>query len=315
MNPPRLRRRLNLAELHAAVQGRLVVSCQPVGGGPMDDDATVARMAQAAVAGGAAALRIEGARRLAVVRAAVAVPIVGIVKRDLAHSPVRITPLVADVQALVAAGADIVAVDVTDRPRPVRVAELWAAITAGGAHAMADASCEADALAAWAMGFAIVGTTLSGYTGGFAAAEPAGPDLALVARLARAVQPASHGAMLAEARLLLRKGERDAGLALLEDIREQPRGSGEEEDAWFMAVRILGDLYLDELGRPDLAVGCYVAYRDYQKSGADTLFLLGRAHEATGNVPGAIKAYEAVTMYQNHPRLWEATEAARRLKG
>ena len=186
MNPPRLRRRLNLAELHAAVQGRLVVSCQPVGGGPMDDDATVARMAQAAVAGGAAALRIEGARRLAVVRAAVAVPIVGIVKRDLAHSPVRITPLVADVQALVAAGADIVAVDVTDRPRPVRVAELWAAITAGGAHAMADASCEADALAAWAMGFAIVGTTLSGYTGGFAAAEPAGPDLALVARLARA---------------------------------------------------------------------------------------------------------------------------------
>ena len=176
-------RRLTLPELHAALRGGLVVSCQPVDGGPLDDDATVARMAQAAVAGGAAALRIEGARRLACVRAAVAVPIVGIVKRDLADSPVRITPLVADVQALVAAGADIVAVDATHRARPVSVAELLQAIRAGGAHAMADASCEADALAAWAMGFPIIGTTLSGYTGG---PVPTAPDLSLVACLARA---------------------------------------------------------------------------------------------------------------------------------
>ncbi len=175
--------RLNLPDLHTALQRGLVVSCQPVDGGPLDDDATVARMAQAAVAGGAAALRIEGARRLAVVRAAVAVPIVGIVKRDLADSPVRITPFVADVMALVAAGADIVAVDVTCRPRPVSVAALFEAITATGAHAMADASCEADALAAWKMGFVIVGTTLSGYTGG---PLPAEPDLTLVARLALA---------------------------------------------------------------------------------------------------------------------------------
>lgn len=184
-----MRRALDIDGLHAALRGGLVVSCQPVDGGPMDDDATVARMAQAAVAGGAAALRIEGARRLAVVRAAVAVPIVGIVKRDLPDSPVRITPFVADVHALIAAGADIVAVDVTARPRPAQVADLLAAITAGGAHAMADASCEADALAAWAMGFAIVGTTLSGYTGGPLAPEqaaPAEPDLALVSRLARA---------------------------------------------------------------------------------------------------------------------------------
>ena len=183
MTAARPYRRLTLAELHRALLGGLVVSCQPVDGGPLDDDATVARLAQAAVAGGAAALRIEGARRLAVVRAAVAVPIVGIVKRDLAESPVRITPFVADVEALVAAGADIVAVDVTARARPVSVAALFDAIRAGGAHAMADASCEADALAAWAMGFPIVGTTLAGYTGG---PVPEEPDLALVTRLAQA---------------------------------------------------------------------------------------------------------------------------------
>lgn len=182
MSAERPHRRLGLAALHEALQGGLVVSCQPVDHGPMDDDATVARMAQAAVAGGAAGLRIEGARRLAVVRAAVAVPIVGIVKRDLPDSPVRITPFVTDVAALLAAGADIVAVDVTVRARPDSVADLLAAIRAGGAHAMADASCEADALAAWALGFPFVGTTLSGYTGG---AVPAEPDLALVARLSQ----------------------------------------------------------------------------------------------------------------------------------
>ena len=44
----------------ARLRGGLVASCQPVDGGPMDHPAIVAAMAQAAVAGGAAGLRIEG---------------------------------------------------------------------------------------------------------------------------------------------------------------------------------------------------------------------------------------------------------------
>jgi len=174
-------RRWSAAALHSALLGRLVVSCQPVDGGAMDDDAVVVRMAQAAVAGGAAALRIEGAHRLALVRQRVTVPLVGIVKRDLAGSPIRITPWLDDVQALLAAGADVVAVDATARPRPVPVDVLQQAIQGGGALAMADCATAADALTAWAGGFAVVGTTLSGYTGG---AVPATPDLGLVAQLA-----------------------------------------------------------------------------------------------------------------------------------
>ena len=133
-------------------------------------------------------------------------------------------------------------------------------------------------------------------------------------RLARIVDPTATRPCSAEARLLLRKGERDAGLSILEDVREQPRGSGDEEDAWFIAVRLLGDLYLNELDRPDLAAGCYKAFLDYQKSGADTLYRLGQAHEKAGNVPAAIKSYEAVTMYPQHPRYHDAQEAVRRLK-
>jgi hypothetical protein len=135
-----------------------------------------------------------------------------------------------------------------------------------------------------------------------------------MARLARAVKPELHSAMVAEARIQLRMGERDAAISMLEDVREQKRGSGDEEDAWFLATRILGDVYLNELERPDLAVRAYTDYREYSKSGGETLFQLGRAHEATGNFPAAIKAYEAVTAYQQHPRYWDATEAVSRLK-
>lgn len=167
----------------ARIDGQLVVSVQPVSGGPLDEDSIVVRMAQAAIEGGAGALRIEGAARLAAVRAAVRAPLIAIVKRDLPDSPVRITPWLDDVQALLAAGADVIAVDATQRPRPVAVASLLAAIHGGGALAMADASCEADGLAAHAMGFDVVGTTLSGYT---EAVVPTDPDLALVRTLSAA---------------------------------------------------------------------------------------------------------------------------------
>ena len=176
--------RLSIEALDAALRGRLVVSCQPVDGGPLDHDPTVVRLAQAAVAGGAAALRIEGAARLAVVRAAVSVPLIGIVKRDLADSPVRITPWLDDVLALAAAGADVIAVDATARPRPLPVATLRQAIEQQGVVAMADASNQAEGLAAWAQGFAIVGSTLSGYAA--PGAVPEGPDLALVQGLSAA---------------------------------------------------------------------------------------------------------------------------------
>jgi N-acylglucosamine-6-phosphate 2-epimerase len=171
----------NIDQLDIALKGGLVVSCQPIEHGPLDDDATVVRMALAAVAGGANALRIEGARRLACVRAAVTVPIIGIVKRNLPDSPVRITPWLSDVDDLIQAGADVVAVDATQRQRPYAVGELMDRIHAGGAIAMADCATLAEGLAAHSMGFEIVGPTLSGYTGG---PVPELPDYGLMAELA-----------------------------------------------------------------------------------------------------------------------------------
>jgi putative N-acetylmannosamine-6-phosphate epimerase len=166
----------------ARLRGGLIVSCQPVTGGPLDRPDIVAAFALAALAGGAVGLRIQGAANLAAVRAVTDAPVIGLVKVDLDDSPVRITPLIEHVTALAEAGADVIAVDATDRPRPVPLVDLLAAIHNRGLIAMADCASAAEARHAADLGFEVLGTTMSGHVGG---PVPQGPDLDLVADLAR----------------------------------------------------------------------------------------------------------------------------------
>lgn len=170
-----------MAHLLELLRGGLIVSCQPVPGGPLDRPEITAAMARAVLDGGARGLRIEGVANLSAVRAITRAPIIGLIKADLPESPVRITPTLADVHALIAAGADIVAYDATDRPRPEPLAAIVAEIRAAGRLAMADCASPADGRAAQALGVEILGSTMSGYLGG---PVPEGPDLALVRALA-----------------------------------------------------------------------------------------------------------------------------------
>lgn len=160
----------------------LIVSCQPVKGGAMDRAEMVVGFALAALDGGATALRIESADYVAAVRAATDRPIIGLVKRDLDDSPVRITPWIEDVDALAEAGADIIAYDATQRLRPVPTRTLIERIHAHGRIAMADCSILTDAEQALLEGADVVGSTLAGYTG---PVEPTEPDLDLVAAMRR----------------------------------------------------------------------------------------------------------------------------------
>ena len=164
----------------------LVVSCQPVPEGPLDHPDQVVGFALAALASGGRGLRIEGIANLKAVRAATDAPIIGLIKRDLDNSPIRITPFLEDVAALAEAGADIIAFDATDRVRPVAVAELCKAVHAHGKLAMADISNIEEARAAVALGVDVVGTTMSGYTGG---PEPSDPDFPLLAAAVRLGRP------------------------------------------------------------------------------------------------------------------------------
>ena len=163
------------------LRGGLIVSCQPVPGGPMDRPDIVAAFALAALHGGACGLRIEGLANIRAVRAATMAPVIGLIKRDLDHSAVRITPFVQDVEDLAAAGADIIAFDATNRQRPVSVEKLIAAIHDAQCLAMADCATETDGQMAHAFGAEILGSTLSGYTDG---QVPQGPDLAFLKALA-----------------------------------------------------------------------------------------------------------------------------------
>lgn len=165
------------------LRGGLIASCQPVEAGPMDRDDIVVAMAQACIVGGAKGLRIEGADRVRAVAARCDVPIVGIIKRDLDDSPVRITPYLKDVAALARAGATIVAFDGTDRARPELREALLEAVHGADCLAMADCSNFAEAAFMAEIGCDFVATTMSGYTSG---QTPAEPDLDFVRDCARA---------------------------------------------------------------------------------------------------------------------------------
>lgn len=169
--------RASFALMKATLHKSIVVSCQPVAGGPMDVDEIVVAMALAALDGGGVGLRIEGSKRVAMVRARTDAPLIGLIKQDLEDSNVRITPLIEDVEALAEAGADIIAIDATDRPRPCGFKELVARAKELGCFVMADCARLADGHAAHDLGCEIIGTTMSGYAGGI---EPVDPDFDLV---------------------------------------------------------------------------------------------------------------------------------------
>jgi N-acylglucosamine-6-phosphate 2-epimerase len=164
----------------AAVRGRLIVSCQAQPHEPLHGAGHMAVMARAAVEGGAAAIRCESPADVAAIRAAVDVPLIGLWKRG--ETGVYITPGPEDAAAIAAAGADMIAVDATDRPRPVPVPELVAHIRSRlGRPVLADVSTLAEGLAAEAAGADAVAPTLSGYTG--AGPAPKEPDWELLRAL------------------------------------------------------------------------------------------------------------------------------------
>jgi putative N-acetylmannosamine-6-phosphate epimerase len=161
----------------------LIVSCQAREDNPLHGPGHMAAMARAAEMGGAVAIRANGPDDIAAICAATALPVIGIHKVFRGDEAVYITPTIAAARAVIAAGARVVAFDVTDRPRTGDApAAIMAAIHAAGAESFADVATLDEGLAAAAMGANYVSTTLSGYTEATAGRGP-GPDLDLVAQL------------------------------------------------------------------------------------------------------------------------------------
>jgi N-acylglucosamine-6-phosphate 2-epimerase len=168
-----------------SLAGQLVVSAQAYPGEPMRDPRTTAQVAASAVIGGAAGIRVQGIADIQFTRAAVEVPVIGLWKDG--HSGVFITPTLQHALSCASAGAHIVAIDGTRRPRPdgLTLAETIAGIHAGSnALVMADCGSLEDAVAAASAGADIIGTTLAGYSGERPKTD--GPDLELIAQISAA---------------------------------------------------------------------------------------------------------------------------------
>ena len=157
-----------------SLQGKLIVSCQAYMGEPLRHPETMAQMARAAELGGAAAIRCQGLSDIAAIKGRVEVPVIGLWKEG--HEGVYITPTLRHARACIAAGADVVALDATGRPRPDgRTFEETVEALHGETLIMADCSCMDDVERALKAGVDIVSTTLAGYTD--ARPKTDGPDL------------------------------------------------------------------------------------------------------------------------------------------
>lgn len=149
------------------IQNGLIVSCQAPGDSPLHNPLVIVAMAEAAVSRGAVGVRIDTPAHVERVRSRLTSPIIGLWKQEAPGYSVYITPQFHHAQAIASAGADIIAVDATQRARPggetlsTLIQHIHERL---GKPVMADVDTLENALQAESAGADCVGTTLFGYT-------------------------------------------------------------------------------------------------------------------------------------------------------
>ncbi len=150
------------------IKGELIVSCQALPNEPLHSDFIMARMAVAAKEGGAKGIRANSVVDIKAIKEAVDLPVIGIIKRDYSDADVYITATIKEVDELMEAKPDIIALDATisSRPNGQSLDEFYNEIRSKYPHQllMADCSTVEEMIHADELGFDFVGSTLVGYT-------------------------------------------------------------------------------------------------------------------------------------------------------
>jgi N-acylglucosamine-6-phosphate 2-epimerase len=150
------------------LRSQLIVSCQALPDEPLHGSVIMARMAVAAKEGGASGIRANGIEDIQAIQAVIDLPIIGIIKREYDGSDVYITPTLEEVDALVSAGVNLIALDATQRQRPdgSTIATFFPLVREKypNQRFMADCATLEDAVRAEQLGFDVVAPTLYGYT-------------------------------------------------------------------------------------------------------------------------------------------------------
>lgn len=156
-------------EVIKELKNKVIVSVQAAPGEPLYKEECMTAMMQSVINGGAQGLRVAGVRDVKNAKKLFDVPVIGLTKPDKLpenwQEVVYITPDVKDAQALIDAGADIIAFDGTLRPRDKSsLEELVSVVKSANKLSMADISTLEEGLNCEKLGVDILSTTLSGYT-------------------------------------------------------------------------------------------------------------------------------------------------------
>ena len=173
------------------IRGTVVVSVQAMPSEPLYHEKCMAAMMKSVLNGGAGGLRVAGVRDIVNAKKISKVPVIGITKPDKIPSNykeiVYITPAIKDVLDIIRAGADIVALDGTQRKRPndEKIKDLIKYIHIYKKIAMADISTTEEGLLAQEAGADILSTTLAGYTMESLSSPQNEPDFKLLEELVK----------------------------------------------------------------------------------------------------------------------------------
>lgn len=146
-------------------------------------------MAKAAILGGACGIRTNSYRDVSKIKETVSVPVIGLIKKKYENFPQHITVGMDEIDDLVEAKADIIALDCTLRERHdgLTINEFIAKIKNKYPNIllMADISTLEEGINAYKAGVDFVGTTLSGYTP-YTQNDPA-PNFDLIKKLVESI--------------------------------------------------------------------------------------------------------------------------------
>ena len=187
----------------ANVKNGLIVSCQFDPADPFNSPEYISIFALSAQLGGASGIRTEGKDNIMATKGRVQIPVIGLIQKAYDDGTVLITPDLKDVEDIIEAGADIVALDATERVRPNGMTgfEFFKRVRSEhpGTLLLADVSTFEEGVQAAELGADLVSTTLSGYTPATISKAREGVDFDLIERLSDSlVVP-----VIAEGRILL----------------------------------------------------------------------------------------------------------------
>lgn len=148
------------------VKDNLIVSCQALKDEPLHSSFIMGRMALAAKMGGAVAIRSQGCDDINEIKKVTQLPVIGIIKKQYIDSDIYITPTIAEIDLLLTTECEMIALDATDRPRPLNhnLKHLIDYVHSKKRLVMADISTFNEGVTAYELGVDCISTTLSGYT-------------------------------------------------------------------------------------------------------------------------------------------------------